>query len=513
MALATFAAMGAVGAAGPADSVVSVIGWNSLAMWSGSGFVVGDGRWVVTCFHVAARKLAHDRPVVPMRLTVISPWSGESVEARVVRTDADSDLALLRLEGPPLPALPLATEDAPEEATPREQPPGPVHLSGFPHLETAADPAIPLRVVTAETSIITVIQREQFPSLVLAPSPGPQKGWSGGPVTLVDTGAVIGVFFALVAPPSEAPRALEEGETPDGWLPHATPLGPLTALLRAAGLDPETLRHPPPFDTTQPPDADSRFQHRMHAIIAAMDDRWDRMEAEVRALLEGEPESASAHRLLAEALAETGRHSAALKEWNAALRRAPEWAILHAGRGETLLALGQTQEGVEGLRQATMLAPDDADLRLRLAMALQRADRWIDAHRALQQALSYSPNHPLVRWELGRSWSRRGHPVEALRQMREALELAADLPLADDLRPEYAAELARAGRTSAAERELRELLRRQPGMPQALLALAALLIHHGRADEGRSLAERVLAEHAEPRFERAARRLLERTVR
>src|SRR5262249_20592169 len=31
--------------ADPADSVVSVIGWNSLAMWSGSGFVVGDGTW------------------------------------------------------------------------------------------------------------------------------------------------------------------------------------------------------------------------------------------------------------------------------------------------------------------------------------------------------------------------------------------------------------------------------------------------------------------------------------
>src|SRR2546430_4012322 len=75
-----------------ADSVVSVIGWNSLAMWSGSGFVIGDGKWVVTCFHVAARKLANDRPLVPARLLVISPWTGESVEARVVRTNASTDL-------------------------------------------------------------------------------------------------------------------------------------------------------------------------------------------------------------------------------------------------------------------------------------------------------------------------------------------------------------------------------------------------------------------------------------
>src|SRR5690349_5139014 len=84
----------AAAAATTADSVVSVIGWNSLAMWSGSGFVVGDGRWVVTCFHVAARKLANDRPLVPARLTVVSPWTGDAEEARVVRTDSEADLAL-----------------------------------------------------------------------------------------------------------------------------------------------------------------------------------------------------------------------------------------------------------------------------------------------------------------------------------------------------------------------------------------------------------------------------------
>ena len=94
------------------NSVVSVIGWNSLAMWSGSGSVIGDGKWVVTCFHVAARKLANDRPLVPSRLMVISPWTGESVEARVVKTNASTDLALLRLDGPALPALALAAEDA-----------------------------------------------------------------------------------------------------------------------------------------------------------------------------------------------------------------------------------------------------------------------------------------------------------------------------------------------------------------------------------------------------------------
>src|SRR5207302_10032606 len=129
------AAASPVPAATTADSLVSVIGWNSLAMWSGSGFVVGDGRWVVTCFHVAARKLANDRPLVPPRLIVVSPWTGDAVDAQVVRTNSDADLALLRLEGPPLPALALAPENSLDPEVLQDHPPGKVRLSGFPHLE------------------------------------------------------------------------------------------------------------------------------------------------------------------------------------------------------------------------------------------------------------------------------------------------------------------------------------------------------------------------------------------
>src|SRR5207249_2148139 len=146
-------------------------------------FVIGDGRWVVTCFHVAARKLANDRPLLPARLTVVSPWTGEAVEARVIQTDSDADLALLRLEDPSLPALALGAEDALDDETLRDHPPGRVRLSGFPHLEAVADPAVAMQVVSADTDVVTVLTREKFPSLVLTPTPGPQKGWSGGPAT------------------------------------------------------------------------------------------------------------------------------------------------------------------------------------------------------------------------------------------------------------------------------------------------------------------------------------------
>src|SRR5439155_13700249 len=143
----------------------------------------------------------------------------------------------------------------------------------------------------------------------------------------------------------------------------------------------------------------------MHAIIAAMDDRWDRMEAEARALLKLTPDAGNAHSLLAMALAGRQQASAALREWDEAVRREPERAAFHAGRGDALLQLDRAEEAAAAFRRAKALAPDDPDLSLRLAEALLRLKQPKEAHRELERAVSLSPNHPIARWELGSSWS------------------------------------------------------------------------------------------------------------
>jgi tetratricopeptide (TPR) repeat protein len=94
--------------------------------------------------------------------------------------------------------------------------------------------------------------------------------------------------------------------------------------------------------------------------------------------------------------------------------------------------------------------------------------------------------------------------------MAQAVDLAADLPFGIDFRFEYAAELERADRNDEAERELREVVRRHPDLPEALLSLAAYLTRHNSPEEARQLAEKVLAGMPEPEVEKSARRLLER---
>ena len=71
----------------------------------GTGFVVGDGTLVATNFHVLPPGTDTADPASGPQLMVLTGRSGDLVSgrrARVVGTDRVRDLALLRIEGPPL---------------------------------------------------------------------------------------------------------------------------------------------------------------------------------------------------------------------------------------------------------------------------------------------------------------------------------------------------------------------------------------------------------------------------
>lgn len=80
--------------------------------FSGTGFVVGDGNLAVTNVHVSASVLGGEA-----ELAVFVP-RGRDIEfrtAKVVASDDKRDVTVLRFEGPPLPALPLADSQAVRE--------------------------------------------------------------------------------------------------------------------------------------------------------------------------------------------------------------------------------------------------------------------------------------------------------------------------------------------------------------------------------------------------------------
>jgi hypothetical protein len=66
----------------------------------GTGFVVGNGRQVITNFHVIPQKLDAEA-MEALAVFVGRGGSGEGRQARVVRSDRDHDVALLEIGGAP----------------------------------------------------------------------------------------------------------------------------------------------------------------------------------------------------------------------------------------------------------------------------------------------------------------------------------------------------------------------------------------------------------------------------
>lgn len=88
---------------------------NPQFSFAGTGFVVGDGLLVATNDHVVPKTLSNERGEA---IAVAIPAADRMVQIRTARrvaSDAGSDLALLRIDGEPLPALVLGDAQAVRE--------------------------------------------------------------------------------------------------------------------------------------------------------------------------------------------------------------------------------------------------------------------------------------------------------------------------------------------------------------------------------------------------------------
>ncbi len=220
-ALATLAALGGLGCPGrsAADlrdvvatvrrSVLPVGTYNATDNprfgFRGSGFVVGDGSLVATNFHVLPEGSEAGSPA---RLAVwVAGTGGSSGDgsasvrlARLHASDRTHDLALLKIEGPPLPALPLAAGGSVREGQS-------VALMGFPIGNTfgfapvthrgivASITRLALPAATAQQLDPRAVARLRAGNVdVLQLDATAYPGNSGGPVFDADSGAVVGVL-------------------------------------------------------------------------------------------------------------------------------------------------------------------------------------------------------------------------------------------------------------------------------------------------------------------------------
>jgi S1-C subfamily serine protease len=203
----------------------------------GTGFAVGDGSLIATNAHVVARPLAAGDD--PEQLAIAIPSdSPQRVQVRVVQragTDPERDLALLKMPGPPLPALALR-----DSATVRE---GEQYLlTGFPigtvlglfaathRAMIAAITPIAIPVSDArklDTAMVRRLKSGAFPVFQLDATSYP--GNSGSPLYDPATGEVVGVLNMVFVKGTK-----EKALTDPSGISYAIPSRHLQALIGAA---------------------------------------------------------------------------------------------------------------------------------------------------------------------------------------------------------------------------------------------------------------------------------------
>jgi len=167
---------------------------------AGTGFAIGDGRHIITNYHVIQR--TPDQP--PQQLGALLPQSlePERRELQIVKISPAHDLALLRLSGPPVTPVALWTETSMvDDGTA-------VAITGFPlGAVLGLVPATQTGIVSAQTPNISPQPNSRFLDANLLRTPRfsiyqldltAYPGHSGSPLYLADTGVVIGVLNATL---------------------------------------------------------------------------------------------------------------------------------------------------------------------------------------------------------------------------------------------------------------------------------------------------------------------------
>jgi S1-C subfamily serine protease len=203
--------------------------------YRGTGFVVGNGLQVVTNAHVIPRKLDAENN------QTLAVFSGRGAKFRVhpgkvVRTDALHDLALLEIQGEPLPALALGDSNSVREGQE-------IAFTGFPiSMVLGLYPVTHRGIVSVITPIVRPVEnartldavqlerlrKNRFDAFQLDATAYP--GNSGSPVYEAATGKVVGVLNSVFVKQSKE-SVLEK---PSG-ISYAIPAVHVQSLLRQVG--------------------------------------------------------------------------------------------------------------------------------------------------------------------------------------------------------------------------------------------------------------------------------------
>jgi len=199
----------------------------------GTGFAVLDGRYVVSCAHIFDKPLDSEKKEA--RAIFIGRDRQMAVRtAKLIATDRARDLALLKIEGDPLPALKLGNSAAAREGWQ-------LYFTGYPigsalGLNPSTHRAGLAAIVPIYTPVpgvaqlnVRTVKQAQDPYEVFALDAVAYPGNSGSPVWHPDSGEVLGVVNSVYVK-----GAKEAAITAPSGISYAIPVKYVHELLERA---------------------------------------------------------------------------------------------------------------------------------------------------------------------------------------------------------------------------------------------------------------------------------------
>ena len=203
---------------------------------TGTGFVVGDGKHIISCAHIFNGILDSEKNETWAVLTGRDRQVAVRT-ARIVLRDKDRDLILLKIDGDALPALKLAQSDTVREGWQ-------LYFTGYPigsilGLNPSTHRAglaavVPIYTPVPHASQLSprTLKQVQTPYEIYELDAIAYPGNSGSPVWHPETGEVLGVVNSVFVK-----GAKETALTAPSGISYAIPVKWVRELLREAGLE------------------------------------------------------------------------------------------------------------------------------------------------------------------------------------------------------------------------------------------------------------------------------------
>lgn len=417
------------------------------------GFVVGDGRWVITAAHCVERFVEESRKGDLAKPLILSACKGDLVEAEIVAINSEADVALLRPQWAGHSALQLASESGLSKGME-------VFVAGYPPPDCRADTGQVAGVVCVEAlPVLQIDPQGGRRAITLGGARYIGPGWSGSPILHAATGAVLGVF---------------------GNRDHVK-LGDTVLINHKFGCDVEAIRTlfheqeiEEALETALPAepggDAERAYAAALDYFDGLLDEDPGKALAAVTEWAQLRPCSVWVNLLAAWTVIEAQSKQPSASEtlpqaetlFLAALRQGPDSAAAHAAFAQRLLHEGRYEEARQQFEQALDIEPDMPFAVVNLLAVLTELDP-LNAVKRGQVCVEQMP-------DVAAAWFAYAGALRKLERFEDAVEAARSavhLAREDEhwFYGRLADILAKSGRIDEAEACYKVMLEQKPDVP------------------------------------------------